>query len=116
MSVETFNVNQVVSVTPSAEEHFLKQLSKKQAAAIRISLEESGCTGYKYIIDEVDNGEPSDVLITLENNVKLYVDVKHLSAIQGTVVDYVSQGLNKNLVLNNPNIKEACGCGESFSV
>ncbi|SMF58207.1 Fe-S cluster assembly protein SufA [Alteromonadaceae bacterium Bs31] len=116
MSVETFSIDQVVSVTPAAAEHFQRQLDKKQASAIRISLKESGCTGFMYVIDEVEAGEAEDVLITLGNSVTLYVDTKHLSAIQGTVVDYVTQGLNKNLVLNNPNVKDACGCGESFSV
>ena len=116
MSVETFSINQTVNVTPEAAEHFRQQLEKKHAKAIRISLEESGCTGFKYVIDEVDAAKASDLSIALENGVQLFVDSSHLAAIQGTVVDYVRQGINRNLVLNNPNVKDACGCGESFSV
>lgn len=116
MTVETFSVAQTISVTPAAAEHFRQQLQAKSAGGIRISLKESGCTGFMYVIDEVENGESADLSFTLDNGVKMYVDTAHLGAIQGTVVDYVRQGLNRNLVLNNPNIKEACGCGESFSV
>ncbi|WP_075185279.1 HesB/IscA family protein [Teredinibacter haidensis] len=115
MSVETFSVSEIVSVTPAAAEHFRQQVEKQQAQAIRISLKESGCTGFKYVIDEVQCSEENDLAITLGNGVQLYVDPTHLTAIQGTVVDYVKEGLNRNLVLNNPNVKNACGCGESFS-
>ncbi|WP_045859024.1 HesB/IscA family protein [Teredinibacter purpureus] len=116
MSVETFSLNDTVTVTPAAAEHFQAQLKKKGAQAIRISLKESGCTGFMYVIDEVDSGETSDLEITLKNGVQVFVDPTHMAAIQGTVVDYVKQGLNRNLELNNPNVKNACGCGESFSV
>lgn len=116
MSVETFGTADVVSVTAAAAEHFREQLGKKHAQAIRISLKESGCTGYMYVIDEVDAGQSEDLKTVLENGVELYIDSAHLAAIQGTVVDYVKQGINRTLVLNNPNVKAACGCGESFSV
>jgi len=116
VSVETFSVEQIVSVTPAAANHFSQQLQKSDAKAIRLSLKESGCTGFMYVIDEVAGEEAGDIALRLENGVQLFVDAKHLSAIQGTVVDFVQQGLNQNLVLQNPNVKEACGCGESFSV
>lgn len=116
MSVETFSAEQSITITPAAAEHFARALEKKEACAVRISLKESGCTGFKYVLDEVDAGEESDLEIRLQNGVLIYVDPKHLAALNGTVVDYVQQGLNKNLVLNNPNVKDLCGCGESFNV
>jgi len=109
-------MSDVVNVTPSAAEHFQKQLAGKHAHAIRISLKESGCTGFMYVIDEIETGQPGDIKIVLANGVELFVDPAHVSAIQGTVIDYVKQGINRNLVLNNPNVKAACGCGDSFSV
>lgn len=116
MSVQTFGVSDVVNVTPAAAQHFLEQLTKKGAKAIRISLKESGCTGYMYVIDEVETAALNDLKMVLNNGVELFVDPSHLTALQGTVVDYVKQGLNQNLVMQNPNVKAACGCGESFSV
>lgn len=116
MSVESFSAQQAISVTPTAAEHFSKALAKKHAAGLRVSLKESGCTGFKYVIDEVESAEEGDLTILLENGVEIFLDPKHLPALTGTVIDYVQEGLNKTLVLNNPNVKDMCGCGESFSV
>lgn len=124
MSVETFEMPssaaEIISVTASAEEHFRKQVERSSAAAIRLSMKESGCTGYKYEISEVRDleaeVEASDLKMTLHNKIDLFLDVKYAAALKGTVIDYRQEGLNRNLVLENPNVKDACGCGESFSV
>ncbi len=116
MNVQTYDMNKVISATPKAAEHFAKQLEKSRGKAVRISLKESGCTGYKYVIHPVDKPQENDICITLDNGVKFFVDPDNVAALQGTVIDYTQEGLNYNLVLNNPNVKEACGCGESFSV
>lgn len=76
MGVETFDVKQVVSVTPQAAEHFRKQLEKSGKQSIRLTLKVSGCTGFKYVIDEVDSAEQGDVEVVLENGVLLSVDPK----------------------------------------
>ncbi len=115
MSVETFSADQAISVTPAAAEHFSRSL-KNEAKALRISLKESGCTGFKYVIDEVGGPEEGDLSIDAGNGIHIYLDPKDLAALNGMVIDYVQEGLNKNLVLNNPNVKDVCGCGESFSV
>ncbi|WP_188150578.1 HesB/IscA family protein [Teredinibacter waterburyi] len=116
MTVETFSAADAITITPTAAEHFYQQLQKSKAAALRISLKESGCTGFMYVIDEVESAQSNDIEFTLDNGVQIYMDTTHMAAIHGTVVDYVRDGLNQNLVLNNPNVKESCGCGESFSV
>ncbi len=116
MSVESFSVENAISVTPAAAEHFARTLEKNEAKALRISLKESGCTGFKYVIDEVQGPEEGDQAINLDNGIVIYLDPKHVAALNGMVIDYVKEGLNKNLVLNNPNVKDICGCGESFSV
>ncbi len=121
MTVETFNLNadeiaKSINVTLTAAEHFSLQLEKKHKKAIRISLKESGCTGYKYVLEEVDEGSAGDHLNLLDNGVNMYVASENISVLRNLQIDYVKTGVNKNLVLNNPNIKNACGCGESFSV
>ncbi len=116
MTVETYSADKAISVTSAAAEHFARTLAKNSAVGLRISLKESGCTGFKYVIDEVDTEVDGDQSIHLDNGITIYVDPKHLAALNGMVIDYVQEGLNKNLVLNNPNVKDICGCGESFSV
>lgn len=116
MTVETFSAQQAISVTPAAAEHFARTLSKRTESSLRISLKKSGCTGFKYVIDEVETPEEGDLSLPQDNGVMIYLDPKHLSALNGMVIDYVQEGLNKNLVLNNPNVEDMCGCGESFSL
>lgn len=121
MSVESYSLNpaeiaESIIVTEAALEHFSKQLEKKEKKAVRISLKESGCTGYMYVLDEVDSPEEGDFLRSLDNGTNLYVSPENIAVLKNLEIDYVQQGLNKNLVLNNPNVKNSCGCGESFSV
>lgn len=116
MTVQSFSASDVITVTDSAAAHFARILAKSGKSAIRVTLKEAGCTGFKYVIDEVDSGEDSDVKKPLANGVNFWIDSTHIKALQGIQIDYVTQGVNKNLVINNPNVKDACGCGESFSV
>lgn len=115
MSVQTFSHEEAIQVTALAAKHFQMQLQRSGRSAIRLSLKESGCTGYKYVIDEVNEAAVGDLSVKLDNGVVVFVAPDNLKALQGTVVDYVQQGLNFNLVMNNPNVADSCGCGESFS-
>lgn len=119
MSVETFDVQAeargAVSVTPAAAEHFRRQLAAQDFAGVRLSLKKSGCTGYKYVIEEVAAPEEGDVVTILDNGVQLYLSARDVGALSGMELDYVQEGVNRKLVINNPNAKDACGCGESFS-
>lgn len=114
--VQSFSSADVLTVTDAAAEHFSRVLAKSGKKAIRVTLKEAGCTGFKYVIDEVDEDEPGDIQKSLFNGIALYIDAKHIGALQGTVINFTTEGVNKNLVINNPNVKDACGCGESFSV
>jgi len=120
MSVETFDINDsknsIVSISAEAAEHFRKQVDRTKACGIRISLKEAGCTGYKYVIDETDIEHDGDLKIDLDNGVQIFVDSRYIHAIQGTEIDIRQQGLNLNLIMENPNVKDECGCGESFSI
>jgi iron-sulfur cluster assembly accessory protein len=116
MSVQTFSVNDAVTVTPAAAEHFSKTLSRKGGAGVRISLKKSGCTGFKYVIEEIAAAQADDLQLTLANGVKVFIAPTDVSALRGAEIDYTTEGLNSTLKINNPNVKEACGCGESFSI
>lgn len=116
MSVETFTPEQALTVTEAAQEHFRKQLADEADKAIRLSVKESGCTGYKYVIDIVEQEEGGDVALTLDNGVKLFVAPDAMGMMRGTQIDYTREGLNRTLKFINPNVADECGCGESFSV
>ncbi|MDQ2077260.1 iron-sulfur cluster assembly accessory protein [Marinimicrobium sp. ABcell2] len=118
MSVESFDPStEVVSVSPAAVEHFRKQLQQNQEAqAVRLSVKESGCTGFMYVVDLVIEPEAEDLRYPLAQDLELLIDRASLKVVSGTQIDYVSEGVNRQLKFLNPNAKDHCGCGESFSV
>ncbi|EED31647.1 ATPase [gamma proteobacterium NOR5-3] len=116
MSVETFEVEGPLRVTAAASEHFRSSLASAGKTAVRISVQESGCTGFKYVMEEVDGGESDDAQMALDNGVQLFVAADALEFLRGTELDLSREGINKVLKFNNPNVVAECGCGESFSV
>lgn len=105
-----------VSLTEAAARHVTKYLSKRgKGVGIRLGVKTTGCSGLAYKLEYVDDVEPEDVVF--ENfGVKLLVDPKSLAYLDGTELDFVREGLNEGFKFNNPNVKDQCGCGESFNV
>ena len=117
MTVETFNVStDVLSITTEAAQHLKAQVERKGVSGVRISVKESGCTGYMYVMEEVDSSEAEDVTIALDNGVSVFVAAESIGFLRGTELDYVREGINRTLKFKNPNVTAACGCGESFSI
>ncbi|MCA1804875.1 MAG: iron-sulfur cluster assembly accessory protein, partial [Xanthomonadaceae bacterium] len=82
----------------------------------RLGTRKSGCSGFAYIVDYADQAQEDD-LVFESHGVKVLVDKKSLLALDGTEVDYIrTNAINQGFEFRNPNIKDACGCGESFSV
>ena len=105
-----------LEVTETAVRHFRQTLAASGSPAIRLSVKESGCTGYMYVLDLAEDALESDVELRPGDGVRLLVDRGSLGILRGTTVDYVREGVNSVLRFNNPNVQDQCGCGESFSV
>ena len=117
MSIETFDPQQqTLRVTPAAAAHFRRQLDKSGAQAARLSVKQSGCTGWKYVVDLVPEAVADDTHLPLGDGAELLVAADALPVVAGTEIDFVVEGVNQQLVFNNPRVKDYCGCGESFSV
>jgi len=105
-----------VSVTEAAAGHVQRQLQARgRGAGIRIGVKTSGCSGLAYVLEFVDEPDPTDSLFE-DFGVKLFIDPKSLVYLDGTIVDYAKEGLNEGLEFRNPNVAGECGCGESFTV
>ena len=50
------------------------------------------------------------------NGITIFIDPKSLAYLDGTELDFVREGLNEGFKFQNPNVKDECGCGESFRV
>ncbi|EED35995.1 ATPase [Luminiphilus syltensis NOR5-1B] len=117
MSVETFDVSKdALHVSPDAAVHLKQQLERFGGRGVRLSVKESGCTGYMYVMDQVEQSEAGDVVMNLDNGLELYIDPESLPVLQGTEIAYEKEGINRTIKFHNPNVTAACGCGESFSV
>lgn len=75
----------------------------------------SGCSGMAYKLEFVDQTEDEDEVFE-SHGVKVVIDPKSLAYLDGTELDFVKEGLNEGFKFNNPNVKDQCGCGESFNV
>ncbi len=105
-----------VTLSESAAKHVEKQLANRgRGEGIRLGVRSSGCSGMAYVLEFVDGVEPEDVVFD-SFGVKVIVDPKSLLYIDGTELDFVKEGLNEGFKFNNPNVKDECGCGESFNV
>ncbi|VAW78865.1 Iron-sulfur cluster assembly iron binding protein IscA [hydrothermal vent metagenome] len=92
---------------------FLDQRGK--GVGLRLGVRTSGCSGMAYVLEFVDQIEDTDVVFD-NHGVKVIVDQKSLVYLDGTELDFARDGLNEGFEFNNPNVKDACGCGESFNV
>ena len=104
------------SLTDSAVEHFSANLEGKSYSGIRLSVSESsGCSGYTYEIDYVEEGKSEDLVFNF-NDVSVFIDAGSFKFLKGTKVDFTVEGVNEGIKFLNPNVKAICGCGESFEV
>jgi iron-sulfur cluster assembly protein len=105
-----------VTLTANAAERVRKFLTQRgKGEGLRLGVRNSGCSGKAYVIEYADRIEPED-LVYESHGVKVIVDPKSLIYLDGTELDYSREGLNEGFKFNNPNVKNSCGCGESFNV
>lgn len=105
-----------VTLTEQAAERVKKFLSNRgQGVGLRLGVRTSGCSGMAYVIEFADQVEPDDMVFE-DHGVKVLVDQKSLVYLDGTQLDYVREGLNEGFKFKNPNVKQTCGCGESFGI
>jgi iron-sulfur cluster assembly protein len=105
-----------ISLTESAADRVRTFLaSRGRGLGLRLGVRKTGCSGFAYVVNYADDSRPDDVVFE-DQGVKVFVDRESLTLVNGTVVDFVKQGLNEAFKFSNPNVKGECGCGESFSV
>lgn len=105
-----------ITLTPTAASHvkgFLENRGK--GLGLRLGVKTSGCSGLGYVLEFVDVPNADDEVFE-QHGVKIFIDPKSLVYLDGIELDYVKEGLNEGFKYNNPNVKESCGCGESFHV
>ena len=110
------NERMAVTLSERAAKHVANYIAKRgKGIGLRLGVRTSGCSGVAYKLEFADAVEAEDLAFE-SHGVKVFVDAKSLPYLDGTELDYVREGLNEGFKFNNPNVKDACGCGESFTV
>ena len=105
-----------ITLTESAANHISSQIAKSsKGIGLRVGVKKSGCSGFAYTLDIAQEVRASDRVFE-SHGAKVLVDAESLSFLEGTEIGYEKQGLGHAFKFNNPNVKNQCGCGESFAV
>lgn len=106
----------MITLTEHAASKVKQQLERRgKGLGIRVGVKTTGCSGLAYTIEYADIPQPDD-LSFITHSVHIFVDPKSLAYLDGSEMDWVRNGLNEGFEFKNPNVKDECGCGESFRV
>ncbi|XP_043676220.1 iron-sulfur cluster assembly 1 homolog, mitochondrial [Vespula pensylvanica] len=105
-----------LTLTPNAVKKIKEILdNKSEYIGLKVSVKQRGCNGLSYTLDYAKEKSQLDEEV-VQDGVRIIIDKKAQLSLLGTEMDYIENKLSSEFVFNNPNIKETCGCGESFSV
>jgi iron-sulfur cluster assembly protein len=105
-----------ITLTEAAANHVRKYLDNRgKGVGIRLGVRTSGCSGMAYVLEFADEIDADDQVFE-DHGVKVLINPKSLVYLDGTELDFSKEGLNEGFKFNNPNVKNECGCGESFNI
>lgn len=106
----------MITLTQSAKTH-IQSMLKSQTDAFRLSIKQTGCSGYMYVPEIVEHKKKETDIKIQFDNLLIYIDADAAPILQGTEIDYVKKSLGVyQLEYHNPNADSLCGCGESFNL
>ena len=105
-----------ITLTEKAAKHINRYMERRgKGIGLRFGVRTTGCSGLAYKLEYVDETGAEDSVFE-SHGVKVFVDPKSLPYIDGTELDFAREGLNEGFKFRNPNVKDECGCGESFRI
>lgn len=102
-----------VSITPPAAKQIARLMARDGSQGLRIGVKKGGCAGMEYTMDYVAEVNPLDEIVEQDGARVLIAPMAQMFLI-GTIIDYETSLLESKFVFRNPNVSEACGCGESI--
>ncbi len=111
-------MNNILSITSNASNQIKKILLNAPDGmdSVVIGIDKSGCSGYAYKLDFGNSSDLKNFEIINKDGAKVLIDPKATMFLLGSVMDYRQDKLASRFVFDNPNEKNTCGCGESFSI
>ena len=102
-----------VTITPAAVGQIARLMEKDGHQGLRIGLKKGGCAGMEYTMDYADEIDPNDEVIE-QDGARVMIAPMAQMFLFGTEIDYEVSLLESGFKFRNPNVTEACGCGESI--
>jgi iron-sulfur cluster assembly protein len=103
---------QAVSITPAAATQIARLMAKDGHQGLRIGVKKGGCAGMEYTMDYVTSVNPLDEVVETEGARVMIAPMAQMFLF-GTEIDYEVNLLESAFKFRNPNVVDACGCGES---
>jgi len=104
-----------IKLTSSASERVRHFIEKEGGIGLRLGVKKTGCSGWAYTVQMADGFDSDDVVFD-SDGVKVVVAHENLCFLDGSEIDFVSEGLGSTFRFSNPNATDECGCGESFTI
>nr|WP_321509294.1 iron-sulfur cluster assembly accessory protein [uncultured Celeribacter sp.] len=104
---------QAVTLTPAAATQIAKLMAKDGSQGLRIGIKKGGCAGMEYTMDYVSEIDPMDEVVEQEGARVMIAPMAQMFLF-GTEIDYEISLLESGFKFRNPNVVDACGCGESI--
>ena len=102
-----------VNLTPAAARQIARLMARDDRQGLRIGVKKGGCAGMEYTMDYVSEVNPLDEVVE-QDGARVLIAPMAQMFLFGTVIDYETSLLESKFVFRNPNVAEACGCGESI--
>jgi len=104
---------QAVTITPKAANHISKLMQSAGHAGLRIGIKKGGCAGMEYTMEYVNEPDNNDEVVE-QDGARVMIAPMAQMFLFGTEIDYETTLLESGFKFRNPNVTEACGCGESI--
>ena len=102
-----------VTLTPIAAKQIARLMAKQGSTGLRIGIKKGGCAGMEYTMDYVAEANPMDEVVE-QDGARVLIAPMAQMFLFGTEIDYANGLLESGFKFRNPNVVDACGCGESI--
>ena len=104
---------QAISITPAAAAQIQRLMAREGHQGLRIGIKKGGCAGMEYTMDYVSEINPHDEIVE-QDGARVMIAPTAQMFLFGTEIDYETSLLEAGFKFRNPNVADACGCGESI--
>ena len=104
---------QAVTITPAAAAQIQRLMTRDGSQGLRIGIKKGGCAGMEYTMDYVSQINPHDEIVE-QDGARVMIAPTAQMFLFGTIIDYETSLLEQGFRFRNPNVADACGCGESI--